>query len=260
MKEKDKNIFRDLKDHEQQPPAYLLDKILEGMAEPPADPEHHPWKALQDHAIPPPALLYEQIQQKKTKKGVVVYLRRIATIAAVLLIGFFIFRIVSPTATGKRIGGQPLLTINKDRSDFPTDTITPANLSINKKPLLKTSSTQSTRPADADEVRAFLANGGVSTFMDCADCQFSVYYSGKKKKIVIDVDQYSSTIVSDKMLQFMKDLYKTNRRKKPTAKARRTKKILNRWKENDATYFDSSGHKNALDPIDLTEYFIDQHK
>jgi hypothetical protein len=72
----------------------------------------------------------------------------------------------------------------------------------------------------------------------------------------ISLDKYSYVNVSDKMAVFLKQLYAVNGKKKPTLKARRLKKKLNKWKRNDEDNFDNKIRKNPLDILDLSEFIF----
>ena len=255
-------MFKRLKDHESAPPASLFGKIMEGMHASADDEEQTKWKQLQEHTVAPPPALYQKIRGGQKKISPVIYLRWAAAAAAVLVIGLFITQLLPGKQTAQPINGfaaveldTPHTPAKEDINNAPHIAAVPAKQLARKKKIITASDT-----AGTNEMITYLVDGGAGSFMECENCQFTVYYSPTRKKIIIDVDQYSSTAVSDKMMQFMKTLYNTNRRNKPTAKARRSKRQLERWKKTDAEYFDNSLEKSALDPIDLVEYSIDHKK
>ncbi len=254
-------MFKRLKDHESKPPASLFGKIMEGMHASENDEEEKKWKQLQDHAVAPPPALFQKIRGLK-KTNPVIYLRWAAAAAAVLVIGFFIYNLSAGKQTAQTINGfaivefdMPHTPAKEDISQQRNIASVPAQQIIRKKTITGLKDT-----AGNSETIDYLVKGGISSFMECENCQFAVYYSPERKKIVIGVDEYSSAAVSDKMKAFMKAMYNTNRRNKPTAKARRSKRQLERWKKTDAEYFDHSLEKSALDPIDLLEYSVDHKK
>lgn len=77
-----------------------------------------------------------------------------------------------------------------------------------------------------------------------------------KKNAVIFINEFSYVNVSDKMSAFFEKLYETNKRNKPTWKAKRLKKKLNKWKKKDENYFDSGLQHNPLDIVDLSEFIF----
>jgi len=77
-----------------------------------------------------------------------------------------------------------------------------------------------------------------------------------KKNKKISLNSYSYVNISDKMAALLKQMYAVNRRNKYTWKARRTKVRLNRWKKDDAKYFDNGTGKNPLDILDLSEFLL----
>jgi hypothetical protein len=72
----------------------------------------------------------------------------------------------------------------------------------------------------------------------------------------ISIDRYSYVNVSEKMNGLLQRMYETKKNGKPTGKARRTKKRLEKWKKADAEYFDSKLSKNPLDIVDLSEFIF----
>lgn len=86
--------------------------------------------------------------------------------------------------------------------------------------------------------------------------QAETFLTDIKKDPKISLDKYSYVNVSDKMAVFLKQLYAVNGKKKPTLKARRLKKKLNKWKKNDEDNFDNKIRKNPLDILDLSEFIF----
>jgi hypothetical protein len=85
--------------------------------------------------------------------------------------------------------------------------------------------------------------------------QFMAALSASPQKR-ISIDRYSYINVSEKMNGLLQRMYETKKNGKPTGKARRTKKIMEKWKKADAEYFDRNLSKNPLDIIDLSEFIL----
>jgi hypothetical protein len=65
----------------------------------------------------------------------------------------------------------------------------------------------------------------------------------------ITIDEYSTLHVSDKIVMMIKALRETKTNGKPTRKAIKTKRRMEKWKAKDERYFNED--KSAIDPIDL---------
>lgn len=75
----------------------------------------------------------------------------------------------------------------------------------------------------------------------------------KSKGTVIRINSYSSINVSPYMSSVIAELYKVKANGKPTAKAKKAKAKINRWRKTDSKKFDRKKNKNPLDIIDLGE-------
>ena len=73
-------------------------------------------------------------------------------------------------------------------------------------------------------------------------------------KLVIKVDQHSSVYISPKMGIFMKTLYETSKRKKPTRKARKCFRTLKNWKRVVNESFVDQTFTNFTDPFVLSDF------
>jgi len=78
--------------------------------------------------------------------------------------------------------------------------------------------------------------------------QINQWISGNNP-VSITIDEYSSLQVSKPIVDMIKQLHQTKKSGKPSRKAKKIKKKLERWKAKDEQYFSNS--KSALDPIDL---------
>jgi hypothetical protein len=72
--------------------------------------------------------------------------------------------------------------------------------------------------------------------------------------LVIRLDQYNYVSISSKMQGNMKTMYKTKNNGDPTRKAKKMKKKLEAWKNDDKDNFDKKVYKNPLDPLDLFDF------
>jgi hypothetical protein len=265
-------ILRKLSQHESTPDKVLFDKILERThADAPASLDNQ-LKELKDFSEQPPMAQFEKLQKavtgapvhdiKKNRPSLAGFLAIAASLVLATAIWFFYNN--DEKKSGTIAETDPV----KTTPQLPSS---PAPMKDSATPLVKNITETKTKirslpPASVNGEKA-LAYINIKdndllyslTFVNYAT--FEPYFNGKKKKMVLDIDQYSSASVSPRMLNFMKDLYSTNRKQLPTRKAKRAKKTLNRWKKIDATYFDStSGSKSAMDILDLTEFLIENKR
>lgn len=82
------------------------------------------------------------------------------------------------------------------------------------------------------------------------------FLKGLKKNKKISIDKYSYLNISDRMEDFLKDMYAINKKEKPTHKAKKLRSKLQKWKKKDEKYFDRKMEKNPLDIIDLSELIL----
>lgn len=266
MPDSQNDIFKRLSQHEEKPPEFLFEKILGEVRH---GPKENGWHDLKEHSLIPPPELYKHIRQKwmqerSQKRSPVFFIRKYRAIAAILLAGmlsvaiYLLFpakRTTEPLAEKKPVpAGQPINSAQKpDSATFNANADSTAKQVNTKK-----RSTPTLQSSGAQEI-PFVNNDLLSSLMECTNCNFAAYFT-EKKRIILDIDQYSAVAVSDKMRLFMKALYTTNRRGKSTHKSRKTKRILVRWQKADAAYFDNESSRTALDPLDLTEFLINNNK
>lgn len=265
MDDNKNNPFQELAGHEWQPPEPFYENIMKQVS-----PAVHAEQDLQLKQLagfelkPPPALadrILEATHARKTRKKRTLFFLSTAAAAALLLAIFLLYprlmkdpvsptglqqskpAIQTPDSSGTAILQQPDSSI-KNRSRQPADHPAAAY----------------NRPAGADGHTLLITdNDLLYSLMECRDCDFSAYYT-RKMPIILDVDQYSSVTVSVKMMTFMKDLYSTNKRQHSTARARKARRQLNRWKNTDEVYFDHNKKKMATDPLDLLEFIMENKK
>ncbi len=96
---------------------------------------------------------------------------------------------------------------------------------------------------------------------------FASYLPGKapaflldesKENIYIRVDSYSAIALTPEIRAMMKRMYEVRRNHKPTARARRERRKLERWKKEDQSHFDKKIDNNPVDPFDLGDFILDK--
>lgn len=75
----------------------------------------------------------------------------------------------------------------------------------------------------------------------------------EKKGTVVKINAYTAIRISPYMSSVMADLYKVKSNGKPTAKSKKAKTKINRWKKTDSKRFAKGKKRNPLDIIDLAE-------
>ncbi len=263
MDDSQENIFSGLSQHEENPPENLFNKIVGGIRMENAENLDNQLQSLKDFSIIPPVNLYEQIRKKTTSKenAVVFFLTKYRAVAAIFIIGLItiiaIYQFQPNNKTPDEIVSKEIIPV------IPTidSAITKPgknNYLVNKPENKKDKRNKITlyKPTPGIQEISFIDNDLITSLTECSNCNFAAFFSGKKK-IVVTINPYSSITVTEKMGSFMKSLYSTNRRNKPTVKAKKARKTLQKWKKADVDYFDSSTIKSSLDPLDLTEYIID---
>lgn len=275
MADQIRNILSQLKDHEQQPPEFLFDRIYDAAKdEIKRDVLDLQLKELGEYEISPQESHYSAIS--KSVKGDTNKVRtlffRLGALAAVLfffLAAWAIYR-MAWMGKGKEVTEMAAINPVQNNPSHPpvaviqipgnaTDSNTSAGIEKRSykivAPKAPNVNPQSPHFSGSNEPLAWVDNDLFYSIINCRYSVLSPYFNDDSRQLIVDVDQYSSTTVSDKMLKFMKTLYRTNRRSKPTFKARRAKRKLEKWKKADASYFDKpANNNNPLDIIDLTRF------
>lgn len=78
----------------------------------------------------------------------------------------------------------------------------------------------------------------------------------KDKSFSIRIDQYAAITVSEPMSEMMRNMNTFRKNGKPTVKAKRERKRLEKWKKTDEKKFDKKIENNPIDPIDLGEFLF----
>lgn len=266
MPDNKNDIFKSLSQHEEKPPEILFEKILREVRH---GHKGNEWEGLKDHSITPPPELYGHIRQKlaqerSSKRPAVYFIRKYRAIAAVFLAGILsvaIYQLLHTKKSAEPVAERKSVPVNRsilaDSVKNPDSAL--SNTDAPRKQGIAKKRPATVRHSSGTQIIPFVNNDLLYSLMECPNCNFAAYFT-EKEKIILDIDQYSSVAISSKMRLFMKTLYTTNRRGKPTHKSRKTKRILVRWQKADADYFDKESSKSALDPLDLTEFLINNNK
>lgn len=75
-----------------------------------------------------------------------------------------------------------------------------------------------------------------------------------ESSVNIKIDKSSSIVLSEGMILMLKKSYQYKKNGKPTHKAKKEKRKLQRWKSNDVKYFNKSLDRSPMDPISLAEF------
>jgi hypothetical protein len=102
----------------------------------------------------------------------------------------------------------------------------------------------------------FEDNDFMATFINYrySDKDSAMFNIPEGQALVIKLDQYNYVSISPKMQGNMKTMYKTKNNGDPTRKAKKMKKKLEAWKNDDRDNFDKKVYKNPLDPLDLFDF------
>jgi len=274
MADQIRDILSQLKDHEQQPPESLFGRIQDAAREEMnRDALDLKLKELGEYEIAPQESHYITISKsvKGNPNNIRTLFYRLGALAAVLFFFFAawaIYRLAWNTPAIKATETAALSPAAKPSSQSP---LVPVNIPAiatdsNARILVaetKTyrvtapvySASQAPRLSGSGESFSWVDNDLLYSVLNCRYSAMEPYFKDESRQLIVDVDQYSSTAVSEKMLQFMKTMYRTNKKNKPTFKAKKAKRKLEKWKKADATYFDKPGNNhNPLDIIDLTRF------
>jgi len=266
MDDNKNNLFQELADHEWYPPEPLYEKIMKQVS-PAANPEQDTQlKQLANFEIKPAPALADRILEatlvRKTRNIRTLYIIRTAAAAAAILIIFLLIYPWIKNAPASQTGIQQTKPEALSPGSSGTAILQQTDSIIKNKtgrPVDHSIAQYSPPIGTNGHTLVISDNDLLYSLMECRDCDFSAYYT-RSKPIILDVDQYASVVVSEKMMTFMKALYSANKRQHSTAKARKTRRILNRWKKTDENYFDHNNRKTAMDPLDLLEFIMENKK
>lgn len=281
-------ILKQLKDFEQRPPLALFDNIKELVHCAPQEVVSDATLVtdaklaeLKHHTISPPAYLFQKIME--VIKGIgqpakVVPLNtylKIAAVAASVLLLFGIWKLIdnNPQPSGNE--GE---IVQHSTPSVPAP-IVPAveDIVIGANTTTKTESKKShsfaafKRSSIVDlplvpDTFSILIDGAAfvvkdndlySTFTSFDYNNLPAFIAAPEPKpYTLRIDKSTAINLSESMVGMMQKMYRTRSSGKPTRKALRMKKKMDKWKEADQTYFDKHVEKNPVNPIDLGEFLF----
>jgi len=102
-------------------------------------------------------------------------------------------------------------------------------------------------------------NDILASFANFTDNTVPLFIKKQEKATAfsIRVDQYTAIAVSEPMSAMMSNMNTFKKNGKLTAKAKRERKRLEKWKKTDEKKFDKEKGNNPIDPIDLGEFLFD---
>jgi hypothetical protein len=280
------DILMGLRDHAEMPPGFLTDRLLQAID---GEGKQHVafylrLSSLQEYSIEPPASHLAIIKERlftavktNTKSGSLVSLARYAVAAAAVLLlfslGWLFYKKNSLPSTEKKdmvnmvkesakesILAGDSVHIYKDSVATLAGKVrnNGRNEEFRSKMLIKNFVySEKIMPVGQNVVR-LADNDILNTIIACNYKMLAPYLEDNAPKMVVNIDQYSSVTINKKMIEFMRVMYKTKRNEKPTAKARRAKANLVKWKKKDESYFNGPS-KTALDIMDLGEFVIEKN-
>jgi hypothetical protein len=280
------NILNRLKDHDETPPGFLMDRILHAFENEERQDNNFVvrFNGLREFSVEVPAYHLEKISARlwpaaktPSQPGIVKLLQQYRVAASLVLLltaGWLLYKsnffnketnqelvkvplpvVVPPladkdTANEKAKTGADSVSIADNRAksnrEF-TGRIFANDFGYGQK--IKPPGENMVKLADNDLLY---------TIINCNYEMLKPYLEKGAPKMVVTIDQYSAVTVNEKMLDFMKVMYKTKKNQKPTAKAKKAKASLDKWKKKDQQYFDQDTSKNAIDVMDLTEFIIEK--
>ena len=284
MSDKLNDILQQLQDHQQSPPENLLNNILLGIRENNYASQNRnnitSLSELKDHQLQAPEHLYQGITKglfTAKKEGSIIRMmftsRRIAAVLLLALSAWLVFYLSTKknnTSDYQATINKPAPILNKDVPVTPTGKAPAATVSIKeaatiailKNPGLAKSLNKGifkNLQIDGKSIEV-VDNDLLYTLFNCDYKILEPYLESENKKLVMGLDKYSSVTVSPRMISFMKTMYTTNKKNKPTRKAKKAIKALDKWKLTDGEYFDLQQKANPLDIIDLSEFIFDKKK
>lgn len=253
------DILKNLRNCSETPPASLSESVLSSIEIDLSLPEQ--LLSLQAHEIAPAPQLFENISKTISKQSVrgkltiQMFVRAAAIFVLLIMATWYALQTASKkgstTSSSQPMVPQTPVETYKDAGGF-------SDLVQSSKPnspriFLSDSYAFQVKPPGKNEM-AMVDNDLLYTLMNCNYFIMRPYQQAKKNQLVINVDQYSSVEVNEKMIRFMNVLYKKNRRQRSTWKARRAKNTLARWKKKDSEYFDASTEHQPMDIINIAEF------
>jgi hypothetical protein len=278
------NIWRHLQDHEIAPPPGLRERLLQLLAStrPPSDPDNNGQAAdlqrLQQHPIEPPAYIRIAVKDAITTGSLNRSARRLprwilyaaAAACLIVLLGLIFIKQDSHNGIGHPINPSAIVrsstrqsaTATPDQSAGSGDTSTTARDSAAATAALTIAAShpKTIRPLRLNvdhQTFSLVDNNLLLTFTSFTYPDLADRISrAQDQQLRVQLDQYTSIIISRPMLQTIKDMYRTRSNGKPTRKARKTRERLESLKKTDEKHFDLGSSANATDPLDLGDFIL----
>ncbi|MCP9750209.1 hypothetical protein [Ferruginibacter sp. HRS2-29] len=268
-------ILKKLQDHSITPPAEVTDAIYRNIQEEKAEAglkkEFEQVSELKNRSVTPPAFLLENILREAKPAKVVSFRQYIPRIAAALLVIAAVAVIIR--LTGKKDVAKETATIpSTENKSLATDSpakkdsviapvVLPKHstyLASNTKKKIRSKPDSKTGKAWIDGQDFVVHNNDL--FFSFTNFKYnelpSFITSESTEAVKVNLDHSSSITISEGMVGIMKRMYQQKKNGKPTARARRERKKLQRWKDSDVKFFDKHVEKNPMDPLDLAEFIF----
>lgn len=279
-------ILKRLTEYEVAPPDFLSQKIFAGIqqagqAETRLDAE---LKKIAGFALTPPQELYGKIVRKlgleRSRAKVLAMPAWAMAAAAAVIIAFGIWYGLSsreqetPAYTSAPAPTAPVPQSNPTApADAPvaaaplTPSSKPGNVPAGKNSKLPARTAAAATPAE-EVAQTVLLDGTNYRIKDREYFVYltsfnykevpSVFRQNAAEKVLLYTDNSTAISLSPAMVKMMKKLYTTRTGGRPTRRAEKLKKRLNKWKEADEVFFDRNLDKNPMNPVDLGSFLLDK--
>lgn len=228
---------------------------------------------LQYFETAPPDFIFNRVFEtiesgkRKTSTGIIKKLSEYKLyVAAAVILLFISGWLISKSVNSN---GHPITPASVVKDNLPavpvlTDTLSKLVL-VDKKSSIKKRhpvlySGNATIMIGEDEFKFNVNDNDVlASFANFTDNTVPLFIKKQKKPtpFSIQVDQYAAIAVSETMSAMMSNMNTFRKNGKPTAKAKRERKRLEKWKKTDEKKFDKKAGNNPIDPIDLGEFLFD---
>jgi hypothetical protein len=280
------NVFEKLKNYSSIPPQQSFDQIFNTLNTKTSIAQI---SILKNYSVDPPQHAFQNIinrlnpQTKKQSPATIVSFLQKYKVAAACVgllcasVAFYLIQTSNNNSnyqpivnnTNLPVTNPPLILPVIDSSEEQNTTTATVNNTANrqsKKGVIKKSRVKNR--LGKEEVEQFMPfsmnginipfedNDFMATFINYrySDKDSAMFNIPEGQALVIKLDQYNYVSISPKMQGNMKTMYKTKNNGDPTRKAKKMKKKLEAWKNDDRDNFDKKVYKNPLDPLDLFDF------
>lgn len=273
MDHKIDNILRDLGNYCQEVPKELSDDLFSKIeAEKKAAPLEYTLRNLKEHETTPAENSFSSIRQKISGPSLgAIHFRRYAAAAAVLAIlltgTWLLFKQPGEATNKETVSNKlPAKVIPVDKKNKPAEEIAGTTEKKKIQPANETHSpvkklkpvTDYFSEAEKKEITATGPDNPLFfAFARYIYSQGGTSIPKDTNPLKLHLDKYSSANIPERMVRFMQTTRKTNKKGKPTAKARKTLKRIQKIRKKDAEFFKSNKH-NPTDIIDLGNFIFDK--